>query len=515
MIVNSESSQSDWLAWTGSESAWSCGFQALLEEHVYGELRNASTTTSLVRGTHFDVQLGADGTVTATPLPGMLAPSGQVRFHRLTPALKGIEFINLSSYSAAIHDYYYAAGALRDSELRRDIGASLAGGLEVIADDVAYAGGSVGLPAVTNVRQGLDALAARGLAGLPDVSMAPGPAVDQYRVAWNNSSGKFVLAPQSGSSGAEIVALINTELGGTTWQSGGTGGGGGGTITSGSNVGTGGALGVFKAASGVQLQFYGFRGQNGIVAQLNASTNSIDYSLDLAYADARYVKASALDDVAFTGAYSSLAGLPTLGSLSAKNLIDFIDIVGTAIATLAEAQAGTAANKLMTPQRVRDAILSQALASSRNIIAGNGLTGGGDMSADRTLAIGTPGTVSGFSANTVSADSHTHALSISAADMLPAFGGLGGYGLMVNTATGTDWLAGGNIAGSIIRFTRIGVDSTDRGTLAGNPAWPADYGLASIYDSGAVASGTWMAMGQGAPRKSGKFLWATLGVRIA
>jgi hypothetical protein len=466
MIINSESSQSDWLGWTGGESAWACGFQALLEEHVLGELRDAGGIVQpLTRGTHFDVVLGVDGTVTAIPLPGMVATHGQVRFHRLTPALKDIDFINLSSYSAAIHDYYYAADAMRDSELRRDLGnVSLA----VTADQVSYPGGSVGLAGVTNVREGLDALAARGLRDLPDVSMAPGPAVDQYRVAYDQASGKFTLVAQSGQSGAEIVALINTELGGTTWQTGGTGGGGGGTITGGSNVGTGGAVGVFKAASGVQLQFYGFRGQNGIVAQFNASTNSIDYSLDLTFADARYVKAAQLDDVAFTGAYAALSGLPVLGSLSAKNLIAFVDIVATAIASLAEAQAGTAPDKLMTPQRVRDAILAQSIASSRQVIAGGGLTGGGDMSADRTLAIGAPSTVSGSSANSVSTDTHSHALNVSAADVVPAgYNSVGAYAQLILLA-GASIAASANVAGSRLKYM-------------GNPV-------------GAVAAGTWKNM---------------------
>jgi hypothetical protein len=453
MIIHSESSQSDWLGWTGAESTWPCGFQALREAHVYGELRDAAgITQQLTQGTHYKVALGVDGTVTASPLPGMVATHGQVRFHRLTPALKDVEFINLSSYSAAIHDYYYAADAMRDSELRRDIASGEAGGVDVTADEVSYPGGGVGLGTAVNVREALDLLAARGLAHLPDTNMTLGPAVDQYRVVYNHSSGKFVLAPQTGQSGAEIVAAINVELGGTTWQTGGTGGGGGGTITGGSNVGSGGALGVFKAVSGVQLQFNGVRGVNGIIAQLNAPTNSIDFSFDTTFGDGRYVKAAQLDDVAFTGAYSSLSGLPTLGSLSAKNVIGFVDIVATAIANLAEAQAGTAVDKLMTPQRVRDAILAQALASSRQIIAGAGLGGGGALSADVTLNVVGPATVSGSSTNAVTGGGHSHALAINSADIVPVGNAIGSYALMkVVTGGGLSIAFGGNVAGGNLR----------------------------------------------------------------
>lgn len=45
-----------------------------------------------------------------------------------------------------------------------------------------------------------------------------------------------------------------------------------------------------------------------------------------------------------------------------------------------------------------------------NITAGNGLTGGGDLSANRTVSLGTPTTISSNSTNSVTANSHTHAI---------------------------------------------------------------------------------------------------------
>ncbi len=44
--------------------------------------------------------------------------------------------------------------------------------------------------------------------------------------------------------------------------------------------------------------------------------------------------------------------------------------------------------------------------------AGNGLTGGGDVSANRTITLGTPGTLSGTTTNAVSTASHTHELNM-------------------------------------------------------------------------------------------------------
>lgn len=50
---------------------------------------------------------------------------------------------------------------------------------------------------------------------------------------------------------------------------------------------------------------------------------------------------------------------------------------------------------------------------TRTITAGDGLTGGGDLSANRTIDMGTPGTVTAASSNGVTADSHTHAVTAS------------------------------------------------------------------------------------------------------
>lgn len=48
--------------------------------------------------------------------------------------------------------------------------------------------------------------------------------------------------------------------------------------------------------------------------------------------------------------------------------------------------------------------------ASRSLTAGNGLTGGGDLTVDRTVTLGTPTAVTTSSTNSVTSDSHTHAL---------------------------------------------------------------------------------------------------------
>jgi hypothetical protein len=83
-------------------------------------------------------------------------------------------------------------------------------------------------------------------------------------------------------------------------------------------------------------------------------------------------------------------------------------VVGTSIAS-------TPSNtRLLTEKAIGDALtsLEDALVpKTRTLTAGNGLTGGGDLSANRTFTLGTPGTLSSTSTNSVTADSHTHSLS--------------------------------------------------------------------------------------------------------
>jgi hypothetical protein len=49
---------------------------------------------------------------------------------------------------------------------------------------------------------------------------------------------------------------------------------------------------------------------------------------------------------------------------------------------------------------------------TRTLTAGNGLTGGGDLTVNRTFTLGTPTTVTGATTNSVTAESHTHALTV-------------------------------------------------------------------------------------------------------
>ncbi|WP_142851037.1 hypothetical protein [Telmatospirillum sp. J64-1] len=50
--------------------------------------------------------------------------------------------------------------------------------------------------------------------------------------------------------------------------------------------------------------------------------------------------------------------------------------------------------------------------TGRTITAGNGLSGGGNLAANRTIALGTPGTLTATTTNAATAESHTHNIDI-------------------------------------------------------------------------------------------------------
>jgi len=106
--------------------------------------------------------------------------------------------------------------------------------------------------------------------------------------------------------------------------------------------------------------------------------------------------------------------------------------------------------------------------TTRTLTAGNGLTGGGDLSANRTFTLGTPSTISASSTNSVTGTTHTHLLSITAADIgaidvttvdtrLGTTGNLGTIALQnANNVT---------ISGGIINGTSIGATTRSTGNF--------------------------------------------------
>ena len=57
-------------------------------------------------------------------------------------------------------------------------------------------------------------------------------------------------------------------------------------------------------------------------------------------------------------------------------------------------------------------VFSKSEVNSKTISAGNGLTGGGDLTVNRTISMGVPSTVGPTTSNTASGTTHTHALDV-------------------------------------------------------------------------------------------------------
>lgn len=77
------------------------------------------------------------------------------------------------------------------------------------------------------------------------------------------------------------------------------------------------------------------------------------------------------------------------------------------LATTAEATAQSDSTRAVTPAGLADRVKT-----STTVSAGNGLSGGGALSSNVSLALGTPSTITNATANSASGTTHTHALTL-------------------------------------------------------------------------------------------------------
>lgn len=160
----------------------------------------------------------------------------------------------------------------------------------------------------------------------------------------------------------------------------------------------------------------------------------------------------------------------------ARTNLGLSNVATLALASLIQAQSGTSSAVVMTPERTTDhfnsrtttftrTILSRSLASEVRsdlalgtaatsntgdfassalvITAGSGLSGGGNLTTSRTITLGTPSTITAATTNSVSAESHSHAITLSAADVgavpttrsITAGSGLTGGGVLSSNLT--------------------------------------------------------------------------------
>ena len=128
-------------------------------------------------------------------------------------------------------------------------------------------------------------------------------------------------------------------------------------------------------------------------------------------------------------------------------------------------EPGTPVNKALL-QPIEDYLATGVVPVERTITAGNGLTGGGDLSANRTLSLGTPGTLSGATSNNVTDTSHTHAISV--ATQAEAEEGTNNIKLMTPLRVAEAF-------NNRVVFARVSKVSLDGGTIIRQASSPTDH----------------------------------------
>jgi len=134
-------------------------------------------------------------------------------------------------------------------------------------------------------------------------------------------------------------------------------------------------------------------------------------------ANTRTITSSTGDDVSVPVVTTSNAGFM---STDDKTKLDGIAAGAQVNVATNLGSSGTGGTRTITSSTGTDTSITytaadlDAVPTTRSIIAGNGLTGGGNLTADRTITLGEPETVTTTSTNTVSGSGHSHALTLPA-----------------------------------------------------------------------------------------------------
>jgi hypothetical protein len=151
-----------------------------------------------------------------------------------------------------------------------------------------------------------------------------------------------------------------------------------------------------------------------------------------------------------------------------------------------------------------------------SLTAGNGLTGGGTLEANRTFTLGTPSTLTVSSTNSVTATSHNHALDLSGRSIITGDGLAGGGTLATNrtlqvdssvvrtsrTITAGEGLSGGgnlssnrtlNVDSSVVRTSRTitaGEGLSGGGNLSSNRTLNVDSSVVRTSGNQLISGNT-------------------------
>lgn len=160
----------------------------------------------------------------------------------------------------------------------------------------------------------------------------------------------------------------------------------------------------------------------------NDTTNVFTFTADGAAANSKVTAGQFLDTggnptVHFNRVIAAGNGLSGGGDLSANRTVT-LGTPGTITTSTTNSVSATSHTHAitLTNSDITDALTYSPANRDRVITAGNGLSGGGALTADRTISMGTPGTITGSTTNSVTSTSHTHALTLTASDINDALG---------------------------------------------------------------------------------------------
>ena len=120
---------------------------------------------------------------------------------------------------------------------------------------------------------------------------------------------------------------------------------------------------------------------------------------------------------------------------------------------------GASTTNAVTTGSHTHAIGADIARSAITISAGNGMTGGGNLTASRTISMGTPSSITADSTNSAAGNTHTHAISAATIGELMSrlsVGAVGTYALLADVNTSADLNPGATRAGSNLRYASAG-----------------------------------------------------------
>jgi hypothetical protein len=121
MTVSTENAYAEF-QWSGVETSFNPNFAALDVSYVIVKYEDADGVIStLTRGVHYSVSIGAGNAVTVGPLVLPAAP-GTLLISRRTPATVSVQFDDLEDFPASEHQLLVDAAAMRDAEIWSYVG---------------------------------------------------------------------------------------------------------------------------------------------------------------------------------------------------------------------------------------------------------------------------------------------------------------------------------------------------------------------------------------------------------